>query len=94
MDEHDLAELIIKILREGPTRTPSMREVEKADAVFILGEDLTNTAPMMALAVRQAVRQKPLQEISQASIPAWHDAAFIAHSTIVRMIGHQPLNNI
>lgn len=75
VDEHNLAELIVKILKEGPVRTPSMREVEKADAVFILGEDLTNTAPMMALAVRQAVRQGPLEEMGQASIPAWHDAA-------------------
>ena len=75
VDEHNLAELVIKVLKDGPARTPSMREVEKADAVFILGEDLTNTAPMMALAVRQAIRQKPLEEISKASIPAWHDAA-------------------
>ena len=75
VDEHNLAELVIKVLKEGPCRTPSMREVEKADAVFILGEDLTNTAPMMALAVRQAVRQKPLEEIAHSSIPAWHDAA-------------------
>lgn len=75
VDEHNLAELIIRILREGPVRTPPMREVEKADAVFILGEDLTNTAPMMALAVRQAVRQKPLEDIQKASVPAWHDAA-------------------
>ncbi|HEY9528416.1 MAG TPA: NADH-quinone oxidoreductase subunit NuoG, partial [Anaerolineales bacterium] len=75
VDEFNLGELILKILREGSVRTPSMREVEKADAVFVLGEDLTNTAPMMALAVRQAVRQKPLEEISKASIPQWHDAA-------------------
>jgi NADH-quinone oxidoreductase subunit G len=75
VDEHNLAELVLKVLKEGPARTPSMREVEKADAVFILGEDLTNTAPMMALAVRQAVRQKPLQEIEKASIPQWHDYA-------------------
>jgi len=75
VDEHNLAELVIKVLGEGPVRTPSMREVEKADAVFILGEDLTNTAPMMALAVRQAVRQQPLEEISKISVPAWHDAA-------------------
>ncbi|MEO5599521.1 MAG: NADH-quinone oxidoreductase subunit NuoG [Cyclobacteriaceae bacterium] len=74
-DEHELALLVIKILKEGPARTPSMREVEKADAVFILGEDLTNTAPMMALAVRQSVRQEPIEQITQASIPAWHDAA-------------------
>ena len=75
VDEHNLAELVIKILKEGPVRTPSMREVEKADAVFILGEDLTNTAPMLALAVRQAARQKPLEDIGKASIPPWHDAA-------------------
>ena len=75
VDEHNLAELVIKVLKEGPARTPSMREVEKADAVLILGEDLINTAPMMALAVRQAVRQKPLEEIAQSSIPQWHDAA-------------------
>lgn len=74
-DEHDLAELIIKILKEGPARTPSMREVEKADAIFILGEDLTNTAPMLALAVRQSVRQQPLEEVEKVHIPPWHDAA-------------------
>ena len=73
--EHDLAELVIKVLREGPSRTPSMREVEKADAVFILGEDLTNTAPMLALAVRQSVKQQPMKQVGKMNIPAWHDAA-------------------
>lgn len=52
-----------------------MREVEQADAVFILGEDLTNTAPMLALAVRQSVRQQPLQEIAKVNVPIWNDAA-------------------
>ncbi len=75
VDEHNLADLVIRILKEGPVRTPSMRDVEQADSVLILGEDLTNTAPMMALAVRQSVRQQPLEEITQASIPPWHDAA-------------------
>lgn len=73
-NEHDLAELVIKILKEGPARTPSLKEVESADAVLILGEDLTNTAPMLALAVRQSVRQAPLLEAS-AHMPIWHDAA-------------------
>ena len=73
--EHDLAKMAIKFLKEGPVRTPSMREVEQADAVFILGEDLTNTAPMLALAVRQASTQKPMEEVAKAHIPAWHDAA-------------------
>jgi NADH-quinone oxidoreductase subunit G len=74
-NEHDLAELVIKILKEGPARTPSMREVEKADAVFVIGEDLTNTAPMLALAVRQAAKQKPYNDLAKSHVPQWHDAA-------------------
>jgi len=74
--DHNLTELALRILREGPARTPSLREVEKADAVFILGEDLTNTAPMLALAVRQSVRQQPMhEEVPKARFPMWQDAA-------------------
>lgn len=74
-NEHDIAELAIKILKEGPVRTPSMREVEIADAVCVLGEDLVNTAPMLALAVRQAARRQPMKDVAKAHIPEWHDAA-------------------
>jgi NADH-quinone oxidoreductase subunit G len=74
-NEHDLAELAIRILRDGPVRTPSTKEVESADAVFILGEDLTNTAPILALAVRQSVRQAPNKQAEAVHIPIWHDAA-------------------
>lgn len=74
-NEHDLAELAIRILKDGPVRASTMKEVEKADAVFILGEDLTNTAPMMALAVRQAAKQQPMEDVAKVNIPAWHDAA-------------------
>ena len=74
-NEHDLADLAISILREGSVRTPSTREVEKADAVLILGEDITNTAPILALAVRQAIRQQPGKAADAVSIPSWNDAA-------------------
>ena len=74
-NEYDLTKVAISILNDGPVRTFSMKEVEMADAVFILGEDLTNTAPMMALAVRQAVRQQPMKEVEKMSIPKWNDAA-------------------
>jgi NADH-quinone oxidoreductase subunit G len=74
-NEHDLAKLVIKILNDGPVRTPSLKEIESADAIFILGEDLTNTAPMLALAVRQSVRQQPMLEAEKKHIPTWNDAA-------------------
>lgn len=72
--EHSLGELIIHILRDGPARAMSLREVEQADAVFVLGEDVLNTAPMLGLAIRQAVKQQPLKEASRHVAP-WHDAA-------------------
>ncbi|MFA5865842.1 MAG: NADH-quinone oxidoreductase subunit NuoG [Phycisphaerae bacterium] len=52
-NEFQLVSSILKILQSGPSRTPSMRETELADAVFVLGEDVTNTAPMLALSLRQ-----------------------------------------
>ena len=51
---HNL-QLIRELLQNGPLPTPSMREIEEHDAVFILGEDLTQTAPRLALSLRQAV---------------------------------------
>ena len=44
-----LAGRMIEILRRGPMRTPTLREIAECDAIFILGEDLTSVAPRMAL---------------------------------------------
>jgi NADH-quinone oxidoreductase subunit G len=66
---------ILDILRDGPARTPSLHEVELADAVLVLGEDLTNTAPRLALALRQSVRQRPLRIAAKMHIPHWDDNA-------------------
>ena len=74
-DESQLVLLAIDILRKGPAYSSSMHDVEKSDAVLILGEDLTNTAPMMALAVRQSVKQKRYKIAQKMNIPIWQDAA-------------------
>ena len=72
--EARLLRLILDILRNGPAHTPSLREVESADAVFILGEDVTNVAPRMALSLRQSVRQRPIMELAERlHIPLWMD---------------------
>ncbi|MGH7844412.1 MAG: NADH-quinone oxidoreductase subunit NuoG [Candidatus Binatia bacterium] len=64
-----------KILQNGPARSPSLRDVEQCDAVLVLGEDVTNTAPILALALRQAARRQPRQLAEKLKIPAWNDAA-------------------
>lgn len=73
--EHILTQLAVRILQEGNFHSPSLKEIEKADAVFILGEDLTNTAPMIALAVRQASRTVPMEMAAKPDIPKWNDSA-------------------
>jgi NADH-quinone oxidoreductase subunit G len=73
-DTHLLA-LIVDILRQGPARTPSLHDVEQADAALILGEDVMNVAPRLGLALLQAVRQQPLRLADQLKIPRWNDAA-------------------
>ena len=73
--ELDHVNLILDILRNGPARSASLRDAEKADAVLVLGEDVTNTAPMLALSLRQASRNKPMQHAHKAKIPTWNDSA-------------------
>ena len=58
--------------RRGPLR--SMRWNTR-DAVFVLGEDVTNVAPVMALRLRQSVRQAPMRIADGLHIPEWLDHA-------------------
>ncbi|MGH9587089.1 MAG: molybdopterin-dependent oxidoreductase, partial [Acidobacteriaceae bacterium] len=53
----------------------SLRDVESSDAVLILGEDLTNSAPRLALSVRQALRQQSFQTAQKVRVPLWMDDA-------------------
>jgi NADH-quinone oxidoreductase subunit G len=72
--DHRLVSLIIDIYQKGPARSPSLQEVRAADAIMVLGEDLINTAPLLALSLRQAVRGKEFEAAAKLNIPEWHDA--------------------
>ncbi len=74
-NESRLISQIIGILRNEPARSPSLHDVEQADAVLVLGEDVTNEAPMLALALRQSVRRRPMETAEKLHIPEWDDAA-------------------
>ena len=54
---------------------PSMMEVETFDAILIVGEDVTNHAPRLALSIRQAVRNIGQALAADTGISQWHDAA-------------------
>ena len=54
---------------------PSLHEIEQSDFVLILDEDITHTAPRMALAVRQALRNASIDKADLLGIPSWQDSA-------------------
>ncbi len=65
----------LDILCHGTARTPSLREIEGCDAILILGEDVMQTAPRIALAVRQAVRGIATGMASDKRISDWQAEA-------------------
>jgi NADH-quinone oxidoreductase subunit G len=73
--DYELVGLAIDMHRNGPARSPSLRDLELADAMLILGEDITNTAPMLALSLRHWLRRRPTAEEIRLGIPVWNDAA-------------------
>jgi NADH-quinone oxidoreductase subunit G len=73
--EHTLLNTIIELMRNGGIHFPSLRETEQADAVLILGEDVTHSAPRLALSLRQAVRNASFDLARTMHIPLWQDAA-------------------
>lgn len=70
-----LVSMMAEILGQGPARSPSLHEIEQADAVFVIGEDVSNTAPRVALSLRQSVRQQPMEMTDKMKIPRWLDHA-------------------
>jgi NADH-quinone oxidoreductase subunit G len=73
--QHRLILAIIDIMRKGPARSPSLRDVSECDVIVILGTDVTNEAPLLDLIVRQAARNKPMEKVKKLHIPEWNDAA-------------------
>ena len=74
-DQWRMVTAMLDILRTGPARSPSLHDIELSDAVLILGEDVTNSAPRMALSLRQSVRQQPLEIAAKLKIPSWMNDA-------------------
>src|SRR5699024_1658411 len=62
----------LSLLQRFADRLPSMRQTEGCDAVLVLGEDVTQTAPRLALSLRQAVRNQHKALATGKGIPKWH----------------------
>jgi NADH dehydrogenase/NADH:ubiquinone oxidoreductase subunit G len=73
--DYDLVGAVLEIGRAGSPRLGALADVQHADAVFILGEDVTNTAPLLDLTVRTWLRLRPTAEEKRVHISRWNDAA-------------------
>jgi len=65
----------VELLKAGPAGVASLPEIEDADAVLVLGEDVAATAPRLELALRRAAESAGRAAAREAGVPAWHDAA-------------------
>jgi NADH-quinone oxidoreductase subunit G len=73
--EQALVELALRLQQHSRAVVPDIPAVESADAVLVLGEDITNTAPRVALALRQSVRNKAYEMAAELRLETWQDAA-------------------
>jgi len=73
--ETTLVQQALSILSQGVARTPSLRDIEQADAIFVLGEDVTQTAPRIALALRQAVKGRAVALAAAKKVCDWQAEA-------------------
>lgn len=73
--DHALVGRVVDVLKSGALKTASIESMELADAVLVLGEDVTSTAPRVALALRQAARGKANELAAKKSVPEWQAIA-------------------
>jgi len=73
--EQVLVNRVLELQQNTPAVVPDIPGIESADAVLILGEDVTNTAPRIALALRQSVRNKAYELAAELKLAPWQDAA-------------------
>lgn len=70
--EQALNILVLGLLQQHADRVPSLREIETKDAIFVLGEDLTQTSPRVALGLRQSVKNKPVAMTAEKKVQSWN----------------------
>jgi len=73
--DYDLVGLVVGVVAAGTPALASLADVSGADAVFVVGEDVTNTAPMVDLTLRTWLRLRPTAEETRVDIRSWNDAA-------------------
>ena len=72
-EEQALARLHRSFLSSHPSVTTT--DIEHSDCVLILQEDIAQSAPRLALSIRQATRNKGIEQAAKLGVPKWQDSA-------------------
>ena len=62
-------------MRNAGVPLATVQDVERADGAFVLGENVSDTAPRLALALRQTAWRRARDAAEKTGIQAWHDLA-------------------
>ncbi|WP_343192708.1 NADH-quinone oxidoreductase subunit NuoG [Buchnera aphidicola (Taiwanaphis decaspermi)] len=63
--------LIIETFKKSNLDIPSISDIEKSDLILILGENVSQTAPIISLAIRQAVKNNNFNKKNKNNIYSW-----------------------
>jgi NADH-quinone oxidoreductase subunit G len=72
--DDNLVGAVLEISADPRLRLGSAADIHDADAVLVLGEDLTNTAPMLDLTIRTWLHLRPNVVEERNHIRRWNDA--------------------
>ncbi|NQZ27010.1 MAG: NADH-quinone oxidoreductase subunit NuoG [Colwellia sp.] len=74
-DEFSQLQLLIKTYKSNQLSLVSLNDIEQSDAVLLVGEDVTQTAPRLALSIRQMTKNAGIAKAAKMGIKHWQDEA-------------------
>jgi len=74
-DELKQLQLLIKTYESNQLSLVSLNDIEQSDGVLLVGEDVTQTAPRVALSIRQMTKNAGIVKAAKLGIKPWQDEA-------------------
>ncbi|ALO35146.1 hypothetical protein CMT41_10755 [Colwellia sp. MT41] len=68
-------QLLTKTYESKQVALVSLSQIEQSDAVLLVGEDVTQTAPRLALSIRQMTKNAGIAQAAKLGIKPWQDEA-------------------
>jgi NADH-quinone oxidoreductase subunit G len=73
--ERTCTALAVDLMQREGALIPTLSDIARCDAVLVLGEDISNTAPLLHLQVLQSQRQAAVEAAARFHIHPWDDTA-------------------